>query len=97
FESGDVIECDGEWVVSDKVVGDMKNKYRYTLSDEEMADFELYTQLVALATRLRAKSYYFDSNNLQPCDTNEQLAERMVAGRRATEAEMRERMRSLGL
>jgi hypothetical protein len=97
LESGDVVECDGEWVVSDKVVGDMKNKYRYTLSDEEMADFELYTQLVALATRLRAKSYYFDSNNLQPCDTNEQLAERMIAGKRATIEQMTERSRSLNL
>ena len=75
----------------------MFDKYAYTLTDEEMSDFELYTQLVALATRLRAKNYYFDTKSLTPCDTNEQLAECMIAGKRATIEQMTERSRSLNL
>ena len=94
---GDIIDIDGEWLLSEKVANAMFDKYSYTLTDEEMADFELYTQLVALATRLRAKNYYFDSKSLVPCDTTEQLAERMMAGKRATIEEMTERSRSLNL
>lgn len=94
---GDIIDIDGEWNVSQSLADTMTNKYTYTLTDEEMADFELYTQLVALATRLRNKNYYFDSRNLTPCDTNEQLAERMIAGKRATIQEISERSRSIGL
>ena len=94
---GDIIDIDGEWLLSEKVANAMFEKYAYTLTDEEMADFELYTQLVALATRLRAKNYYFDSKSLVPCDTNEQLAERMIAGKRATIEEMTERSRKLNL
>lgn len=97
LDDGDIIEIDGEWLLSEKVANAMFDKYAYTLTDEEMADFELYTQLVALATRLRAKNYYFDSKNLVPCDTTEQLAERMMAGKRATIEEMTERSRSLNL
>lgn len=97
LDDGDIIEIDGEWLLSEKVANAMFDKYSYTLTDEEMADFELYTQLVALATRLRAKNYYFDSKSLTPCDTNEQLAERMIAGKRATIEEMTERSRSLNL
>lgn len=94
---GDIIDIEGEWNVSQSLADTMTNKYSYTLTDEEMSDFELYTQLVALATRLRAKNYYFDSKSLVPCDTNEQLAERMIAGKRATIEEMTERSRSLNL
>lgn len=94
---GDIIEIDGEWLLSEKVANAMFDKYAYTLTDEEMADFELYTQLVALATRLRAKNYYFDSKSLVPCDTTEQLAERMIAGKRATIEEMTERSRSINI
>ena len=94
---GDIIDIDGEWLLSEKVANAMFEKYAYTLTDEEMADFELYTQLVALATRLRTKNYYFDTKSLTPCDTNEQLAERMIAGKRATIEEMTERSRSLNL
>lgn len=94
---GDIIDIDGEWLLSEKVANAMFDKYSYTLTDEEMADFELYTQLVALATRLRTKNYYFDTKSLTPCDTNEQLAERMMAGKRATIEEMTERSRSLNL
>ena len=97
LDDGDIIEIDGEWLLSEKVANAMFDKYAYTLTDEEMADFELYTQLVALATRLRAKNYYFDSKSLVPCDTTEQLAERMIAGKRATIEEMTERSRSLNL
>jgi hypothetical protein len=97
LDDGDIIEIDGEWLLSEKVANAMFDKYSYTLTDEEMADFELYTQLVALATRLRAKNYYFDSKSLVPCDTNEQLAERMIAGKRATIEEMTERSRSINL
>lgn len=97
LDDGDIIEIDGEWLLSEKVANAMFDKYAYTLTDEEMADFELYTQLVALATRLRAKNYYFDSKSLVPCDTTEQLAERMMAGKRATIEEMTERSRSLNL
>ena len=97
LDDGDIIEIDGEWLLSEKVANAMFDKYAYTLTDEEMADFELYTQLVALATRLRAKNYYFDSKSLTPCDTNEQLAERMIAGKRATIEEMTERSRKLNL
>ena len=94
---GDIIEIDGEWNVSQSLADTMTNKYSYTLTDEEMADFELYTQLVALATRMRAKNYHFDSKSLTPCDTNEQLAECMMAGKRATIEQMTERSRSLNL
>ena len=94
---GDIIDIEGEWNVSQSLADTMTNKYSYTLTDEEMADFELYTQLVALATRLRVKNYYFDSKSLTPCDTNEQLAERMMAGKRATIEEMTERSRSINL
>lgn len=94
---GDIIEIDGEWNVSQSLADTMTNKYAYTLTDEEMSDFELYTQLVALATRLRANNYYFDSKSLTPCDTTEQLAERMIAGKRATIEEMTERSRKLNL
>lgn len=94
---GDIIDIDGEWLLSEKVANAMFDKYAYTLTDEEMADFELYTQLVALATRMRAKNYYFDSKSLTPCDTNEQLAERMIGGKRATIEQMTERSRSLNL
>ena len=94
---GDIIDIDGEWNVSQSLADTMTNKYSYTLTDEEMADFELYTQLVALATRLRAKNYYFDSKSLTPCDTNEQLAECMIAGKRATIEQMTERSRNLNL
>ena len=94
---GDIIEIDGEWLLSEKVANAMFDKYAYTLTDEEMSDFELYTQLVALATRLRANNYYFDSKSLTPCDTTEQLAERMIAGKRATIEEMTERIRTLNL
>ena len=97
LDDGDIIEIDSEWLLSEKVANAMFDKYAYTLTDEEMTDFELYTQLVALATRLRAKNYYFDSKNLTPCDTNEQLAERMIAGKRATIEEMTERSRTLNL
>ncbi|MBR2931121.1 MAG: hypothetical protein IKC30_00045 [Rikenellaceae bacterium] len=97
LDDGDIIEIYGEWNVSQSLADTMTNKYSYTLTDEEMADFELYTQLVALATRLRAKNYYFDSRSLTPCDTNEQLAERMIAGKRATIEEITERSRSLNL
>ena len=97
LDDGDIIEIDGEWLLSEKVANAMFDKYAYTLTDEEMADFELYTQLVALATRLRAKNYYFDSKSLVPCDTTEQLAERMMAGKRATIEEMTERSRSINL
>ena len=97
LDDGDIIEIDGEWLLSEKVANAMFDKYAYTLTDEEMADFELYTQLVALATRLRTKNYYFDTKSLTPCDTNEQLAERMIAGKRATIEEMTERSRSLNL
>jgi hypothetical protein len=97
LDDGDIIEIDGEWLLSEKVANAMFDKYAYTLTDEEMADFELYTQLVALATRLRAKNYYFDIKSLVPCDTTEQLAERMMAGKRATIEEMTERSRSLNL
>ena len=97
LEDGDIIEIDGEWNVSQSLADAMTQKYAYTLTDEEMADFEIYTQLVALATRLRNKNYYFDSRNLTPCDTTEQLAERMIAGKRATIEEMTERSRSLNL
>lgn len=97
LDDGDIIEIDGEWLLSEKVANAMFDKYAYTLTDEEMADFELYTQLVALATRLRAKNYYFDSKSLVPCDTTEQLAERMMAGKRATIEEMTERSRNLNL
>ena len=97
LDDGDIIEIDGEWLLSEKVANAMFDKYAYTLTDEEMADFELYTQLVALATRLRAKNYYFDSKSLVPCDTTEQLAERMMAGKRATIEEMTERSRKLNL
>lgn len=94
---GDIIDIDGEWNVSQSLADAMTQKYAYTLTDEEMADFELYTQLVALATRLRANNYYFDSKSLTPCDTTEQLAERMIAGKRATIEEMTERSRKLNL
>ena len=94
---GDIIDIDGEWLLSEKVANAMFDKYSYTLTDEEMADFELYTQLVALATRLRAKNYYFDTKSLTPCDTNEQLAECMIAGKRATIEQMTERSRTLNL
>ena len=94
---GDIIKIDGEWNVSQSLADTMTNKYAYTLTDEEMSDFELYTQLVALATRLRANNYYFDSKSLTPCDTTEQLAERMIAGKRATIEEMTERSRKLNL
>ena len=94
---GDIIDIDGEWLLSEKVANAMFDKYAYTLTDEEMADFELYTQLVALATRMRAKNYYFDSKSLTPCDTNEQLAECMIAGKRATIEQMTERSRTLNL
>lgn len=97
LNEGDIIEIDGEWLLSEKVANAMFDKYAYTLTDEEMADFELYTQLVALATRMRAKNYHFDSKSLTPCDTNEQLAERMMAGKRATIEEMTERSRSINL
>ena len=97
LDDGDIIEIDGEWNVSQSLADAMTQKYAYTLTDEEMADFEIYTQLVALATRLRNKNYYFDSRNLTPCDTNEQLAERMIAGKRATIQEISERSRSIGL
>ena len=97
LDDGDIIEIDGEWNVSQSLADAMTQKYAYTLTDEEMADFEIYTQLVALATRLRNKNYYFDSRNLTPCDTTEQLAERMIAGKRATIEEMTERSRSLNL
>jgi hypothetical protein len=97
LDDGDIIEIDGEWVLSEKVANAMCDKYAYTLTDEEMADFELYTQLVALATRLRAKNYYFDSKSLVPCDTTEQLAECMIAGKRATIEQMTERSRTLNL
>lgn len=97
LEDGDIIEIDGEWNVSQSLADTMTNKYSYTLTDEEMADFELYTQLVALATRLRAKNYYFDSKSLTPCDSNEQLAEQMIAGKRATIEQMTERSRKLNL
>lgn len=97
LDDGDIIEIDGEWNVSQSLADAMTQKYAYTLTDEEMADFEIYTQLVALATRLRNKNYYFDSRNLTPCDTTEQLAERMIAGKRATIEEMTERRRSLNL
>ena len=94
---GDIIDIEGEWNVSQSLADTMTNKYSYTLTDEEMADFDLYTQLVALATRLRANNYYFDSKSLTPCDTTEQLAERMIAGKRATIEEMTERSRKLNL
>ena len=94
---GDIIKIDGEWNVSQSLADTMTNKYAYTLTDEEMTDFELYTKLVALATRLRANNYYFDSKSLTPCDTTEQLAERMIAGKRATIEEMTERSRKLNL
>ena len=94
---GDIIKIDGEWNVSQSLADTMTNKYAYTLTDEEMSDFELYTQLVALATRLRANNYYFDTKSLTPCDTTEQLAERMIAGKRATIEEMTERSRKLNL
>ena len=97
LDDGDIIEIDGEWLLSEKVANAMFDKYAYTLTDEEMADFELYTQLVALATRLRAKNYYYDTKSLVPCDTNEQLAERMIAGKRATIEQMTERSRTLNL
>ena len=97
IKDSDIIENDGEWTVSQSLADTMTQKYSYTLTDEEMADFELYTQLVALATRLRAKNYYYDTKSLVPCDTNEQLAERMIAGKRATIEEMTERSRSLNL
>lgn len=97
LEDGDIIEIDGEWNVSQSLADAMTQKYAYTLTDEEMADFELYIQLVALATRLRTKNYYFDTKSLTPCDTTEQLAERMIAGKRATIEEMTERSRSLNL
>ena len=97
LDDGDIIEIDGEWLLSEKVANAIFDKYAYTLTDEEMADFELYTQLVALATRLRAKNYYYDTKSLVPCDTNEQLAERMMAGKRATIEEMTERSRKLNL
>ena len=97
IDDGDIIEADGEWLLSEKVANAMFDKYAYTLTDEEMADFELYIQLVALATRLRAKNYYFDTKSLTPCDTTEQLAERMIAGKRATIEEMTERSRNLNL
>lgn len=97
LDDGDIIEIDGEWLLSEKVANAMFDKYSYTLTDEEMSDFELYTQLVALATRLRAKNYYFDSKSLVPCDTTEQLAECMIAGKRATIEQMTERSRSLNL
>ena len=97
LNEGDIIEIDGEWLLSEKVANAMFDKYAYTLTDEEMADFELYIQLVALATRLRTKNYYFDTKSLTPCDTNEQLAERMMAGKRATIEEMTERSRTLNL
>lgn len=97
IDDGDIIEIDGEWLLSEKVANAMFDKYAYTLTDEEMADFELYIQLVALATRLRTKNYYFDTKSLTPCDTNEQLAERMMAGKRATIEEMTERSRSINL
>lgn len=97
LDDGDIIEIDGEWLLSEKVANAMTQKYAYTLTDGEMADFELYTQLVALATRLRAKNYFFDTKSLTPCDTNEQLAERLVAGKRATIEQMTERSRNLNL
>ena len=97
LDDGDIIEIDGEWNVSQSLADTMTNKYAYTLTNEEMADFELYTQLVALATRLRAKNYYFDTKSLTPCDTTEQLAECMIAGKRATIEEMTERSRSRNL
>jgi hypothetical protein len=97
LDDGDIIEINGEWLLSEKVANAMFDKYAYTLTDEEMADFEVYTQLVALATRLRANNYYFDSKSLTPCDTTEQLAERMIAGKRATIEEMTERSRKLNL
>ena len=53
FRYGDVVEVNGEWRVALSVPAKLLEKYRYTLSDEEMSDFEQYTQLVELATRLR--------------------------------------------
>ena len=97
FKAGDIIEKDGKWVVSQTAVEKLTEKYTYTLTNEEMADFELYTQLVALATRLRKKNYFFDSRNLTPCDTEEQLAERFVRGRIATIEEISQRAREIGL
>lgn len=97
LDDGDIIEIDGEWLLSEKVANAMFDKYSYTLTDEEMTDFEYYTQLVALATRLRAKNYHFDTKSLTPCDSNEQLAEQMIAGKRATIEQMTERSRKLNL
>lgn len=94
---GDIAEVEDEWVISEALAQSMKNKYAYTLSDDEMRDFEVYTKLVALATKLREKSYYFDTRQLQPCDSDKKLAERMVAGRIATTEEMNARMRELGM
>lgn len=97
FGDGDIIEVDGKWVVSQSVVDRLLEKYTYTLTDEQMVDFELYTQLVTLATRLRNKNYYFDSRDLTPCDTEEQLAERFVRCKRATIEEMTQRAREIGM
>lgn len=72
-------------------------KYRYTLSDEEMSDFEQYTQFVELATRLRNKHYMFETKNLMHCDSEEQLAERFVRSKRATIEEITKQRRELGL
>lgn len=97
FSDGDIIEVDGKWVVSQSVVDRLLEKYTYTLTDEQMVDFELYTQLVTLATRLRNKNYYFESRDLTPCDTEEQLAEQFVRCKRATIEEMTQRAREIGM
>lgn len=97
FAKGDIVEVEGEWVISEELARSIKNKYAYTLSDDEMRDFEVYTKLVMLATKLREKNYYFDTRQLLPCDSDKELAERMVAGRRATTEEMNARMRELGM
>ena len=97
FAKGDIIEVEREWVISEELMQSIKSKYAYTLSDEEMRDFEVYTKLVTLATKLRERHYYFDTRYLQPCNSDKELAERMVAGRIATTEEMNARMRELGM
>lgn len=90
-------EVEREWIISEELVQSIKNKYAYTLSDDEMRDLEVYAKLVTLATKLREKNYYFDTRQLFPCDSDKELAERMVAGRIATTEEMNARMRELGM
>lgn len=76
----------GCWRAKDEIIYQIHDAHTRTLTEEEMADFGLFTELTNISKKLRARGYTFESRasgrdeleDFETCETDEERAETML-------------------